>query len=200
MKGMKELKKYQISYYLAMLSILDLCENILYAENESWQCSFGHGEPVKLGIVLEAIDLGIDPKKGYSFVIDAHIIPQPNYLDEEIIDDAQSEGAGSKEELIRHVYESYGGVPVNIDAVQPAKASCGFSSFVAESHIDSMRDDYGDDIEVRHFQSLEDAMRFVRDFYTIYAALIFGFIDVILDSPLRAGGTGWDKIRQLTGR
>jgi hypothetical protein len=183
-----------------MLTILDLCENMLYVENESWQCSFGHGEPVKLGIILEAIDLGIDPEKGYSFVIDAHIIPQPNYLDEEIIADAQSEGARSREELIRQVYESYSGVPVNIDAVQPAKASCGFSSFVAESHIDSMRDDYGEDIEVRHFQSLEDAMRFVRDFYTIYAALIFGFIDVILDSPLRAGGTGWDKIRQMARR
>lgn len=185
---------------MVMLTISELCENMVYVENESWQCSFGHGEPVKLGIVLEAIDLGIDPKKGYSYVIDAHIIPQPNFLDEEILADAKSEGAKSTEDLIRLVYESYGGVAVNIDAVQPVKTSCGVSSFVAESSIDSMRDDYGDDIEVRHFQSLEDAMRFVRDFYAIYASLIFGFIDVILDSPLRAGGTGWDKIRQMAKR
>jgi hypothetical protein len=186
-----------------MLTILELSENILYVESISWQCSFGHGEPVKLGIVLEAIDLGVDPKKGYSFVIDAHIIPQPDYLDEDILEDARVECCGGRdelirrEELIRHVYENYGGVPVNIDAVQPAKASCGFSSFVADSSIGSMKDDFGGEVEMRHFQSLEEAMRFVRDFYAIYASLIFGFIDVILDSPLRAGGTGWDKIRQM---
>lgn len=183
-----------------MLTILELSENTLYVDNESWQCSFGHGEPVKLGIVLEAIDLGIDPAKGYSFVIDAHIIPQPGCLDDDILEDVKSEGCRDREEIIRHVYESYGGVPVNIDAVQPAKASCGISSFVADSSINSMRDDYGNEIEVRHFQNQEEAMRFVRDFYAIYASLIFGFIDVILDSPLRAGGTGWDKIRQMARR
>ncbi len=183
-----------------MLTILELSENTLYVDSKSWQCSFGHGEPVKLGIILEAIDLGIDPKKGYSFVIDAHIIPQADYLDVDILDDARSEGCRDREEIVRHVYENYGGVPVNIDAVQPAKASCGISSFVADSSINSMRDDYGNEIEVRHFQSLEEAMRFVRDFYAIYASLIFGFIDVILDSPLRAGGTGWDKIRQMARR
>lgn len=183
-----------------MLTIVELSENTLYVDSTSWQCSFGHGEPVKLGIVLEAIDLGIDPMKGYSFVIDANIIPQPNYLDPDILEDARLEGCCNSAELIRHVYEIYGGVPVNIDAVQPVKASCGISSFVAESKINSMRDDYGNEIEVRHFQSLEEAMRFVRDFYVIYASLIFGFIDVILDSPLRAGGTGWDKIRQMAKR
>jgi hypothetical protein len=183
-----------------MLTILELSENILYVDSKGWQCSFGHGEPVKLGIVLEAIDLGVDPKEGYSFVIDAHIIPQPDYLDVDILEDATSEGCHDRGEIIRHVYENYGGVPVNIDAVQPAKASCGISSFVAESKINSMSDDYGDEIEVRHFQCLEEAMRFVRDFYAIYASLIFGFIDVILDSPLRAGGTGWDKIRQMARR
>ena len=183
-----------------MPTILELSENMLYVEGKNWQCSFGHGEPVKLGIVLEAIDLGIDPKKGYSFVIDAHIIPQPNYLDEEILEDARAECGDCMEELIRQVYESYSGVPVNIDAVQPAKASCGFSSFVADSSIGSMKDNFGGEIEVRHFQSLEEAMRFVRDFYVIYASLVFGFIDVILDSPLRAGGTGWDKIRQMARR
>lgn len=183
-----------------MLTILELSENTLYVDSQSWQCSFGHGEPVKLGIVLEAIDLGIDPAKGYSFVIDAHIIPQPGCLDDDILEDLKYEGCRDREEIIRHVYESYGGVPVNIDAVQPVKASCGISSFVADSSINSMRDDYGNEIEVRHFQSLEEAMRFVRDFYVIYASLIFGFIDVILDSPLRAGGTGWDKIRQMARR
>ncbi len=183
-----------------MLTILELSENMLYVDSKGWQCSFGHGKPVKLGIVLEAIDLGVDPKKGYSFVIDAHIIPQPDYLDEDILEDARAECYGGKEELIRHVYESYSGVPVNIDAVQPAKASCGFSSFVADSSIGSMKDDFGGEIEMRHFQSLEEAMRFVRNFYAIYASLIFSFIDVILDSPLRAGGTGWDKIRQMARR
>jgi hypothetical protein len=34
-------------------------------------------------------------------------------------------------------------------------------------------------------------------FYAVYAPVIFDFIDVVLDHPLRVGGTGWDKIRQM---
>lgn len=183
-----------------MLTILELSENMLYVESESWKCSFGHGEPIKLGIVLEAIDLGADQSSGYSFIIDAHLIPQPEFMDEEIVEEAEADGIETKEELIRHVYEIYGGVPINIDAVQPAKASCGFSSFVADSSIEAMKNSSGEEIEVRHFQNLDEAMRFIRNFYVLYASIIFGFIDVILDSPMRAGGTGWDMIRQMARR
>jgi hypothetical protein len=53
-------------------------------------------------------------------------------------------------------------------------------------------------METRSFQDLEEAMCFARDFYAVYAPVIFGFIDVVLDNPLRAGGTGWDKIRLMS--
>ncbi len=181
-----------------MLTITELRDSLLYVESERWQCSFGYGEPVRLGLVLEAVDLGREDEDEFSFVIDASLIPQPEYLDGEIIEEAKAEGAKDREEQIRYIYESYGGVPVNIDAVQPAKASCGFSSFVAESSIRSLKSGSGEEMEVRHFHDQEEAMRFARDFYAIYAFVLFSFIDVVLDHPLRTGGTGWDKIRCMS--
>lgn len=180
-----------------MINIIELDENIIYVESDRWTCDFGYGSPVKLGLVLEAIDLGETDNDEFSYVIDAYLIPQPEYLDDDIAEEAREEGATNREELIRYVYDCYGGVPVNIDAVQPAKSSCGFSSFVAETSIDSVKGKSGDEIEVRHFQDIVEAMRFAREFYAVYAPVIFGFIDVILDNPLRTGGSGWDKIRQM---
>lgn len=83
------------------------------------------GEPVRLGLILEAVDLSGDGAGECTFVIDASLIPQPEYLDREIVEEAKAEGAKDRGEQIRYTYEGYGGVPVNIDAVQPAKASCG---------------------------------------------------------------------------
>ena len=183
-----------------MQIVKDISDSILYVENDQWHCGFGHGKPVKLGLVLEAVDLGQSGdcnEDNFPFVIDACLIPQPEHLDEELLDEAKSEGALNREEQIRYIYECYGGVPVNIDAVQPAKASCGFSSFVADSNISSVKAQSGEEIEVRHFQDQEEAMLFARDFYAAYAHVLIGFIDVVLDGSLRAGGTGWDKIRQM---
>ncbi|VVB68480.1 Uncharacterised protein [uncultured archaeon] len=183
-----------------MLTITELSDSLLYVESERWQCSFGHGEPVKLGLVLEAVHLGGGERGEYAFVMDASLIPQPEYLDEEIVEEAKTEGAKAREEQIRYAYEVYGGVPVNIDAVQPAKASCGFSSFVAESSIKSLKAGSDEEIEVRHFRDQEEAMRFARDFYAVYANVLFGFIDAVLDRSLPAGKTGWDRIRQMAKR
>ncbi|VVB72264.1 Uncharacterised protein [uncultured archaeon] len=180
-----------------MLDIRTLSESQLYVESDRWQCNFGHGEPVKLGLVLEAVDTGDGDGNGYSYVIDASLIPQPESMDREILQEAIEEGRETVEEQIRYAYECYGGVSVNIDAVQPAKASCGFSSFVAESNIRTRIAGTGEEMETRHFQDLEEAICFARDFYAVYAPVIFGFIDMVLDHPQRAGGTGWDKIRQM---
>ncbi len=161
-----------------MLTITELSNSLLYVESDRWQCSFGHGEPVRLGLVLEAVHLGGGEKGEYAFVIDASLIPQPKYLDDEIVEEAKAEGATSREEQIRYAYEVYGGVPVNIDAVQPAKASCGFSSFVAESSIKSLKVGSGEEMEVRHFRDQEEAMRFARDFYAVYANVLFSPITI----------------------
>jgi len=178
------------------LDITDLSDSLLYVEGDSWHCDFGHGRPVMLGLVLEAVDLGgID---GCSFVIDASLVPQPEYLTEEVLEQAKAECALTRSEMIRYVYECYGGVPVNIDALQPVKASCGFSSFVADSCIGSMKDESGEEMEVRSFENLADAMHFAREFYAANAQVLFEFIDIVLDRPLRSGGTGWDKIRRIT--
>ena len=184
-----------------MLNITELCDRQLYVESDRWQCSFGHGDPVRLGLVLEAVDLDKGGEE-YSFVIDACLIPQPESMDADILEEARSEMASSdgsdiRAEQIRYAYECYGGVPVNIDAVQPPKNSCGASSFMANSSIKTVIAGTGEEMETRHFQDLQEAMSFARDFYAVYASTIFGFIDVVLDHPLRAGGTGWDKIRQM---
>lgn len=179
-----------------MLNIIELCDRQLYVESDRWQCSFGYGEPVRLGLILEGVDLD-DGGDGYSFVIDAYLIPQPECMDRDILEEARSGGSDTRAEQIRYAYECYGGVPVNIDAVQPPRASCGASSFVAKSNIKTVIAGTGEEMETRHFQDLQEAMSFARDFYAIYAPVIFGFIDVVLDHPLRAGGTGWDKIRQM---
>ena len=182
---------------LTMLNITDLSERQLYVESDSWQCNYGYGEPVRLGLVLEAVDLALGDVEEFSYVIDAGLIPQFDFLDEEILAEARLDGLETQEELLRYAYECYGSVPVNIDAVQPAKASCGLSGFVANSSISSVIAGTGEEMETRHFQDLGEAMSFARDFYVVYAPVIFGFIDVVLDHPLRVGGTGWDKIRQM---
>ncbi|OPY55214.1 MAG: hypothetical protein A4E49_00515 [Methanosaeta sp. PtaU1.Bin112] len=180
-----------------MLSITDLNERQIYLESDRWQCNFGHGESVGLGLVLEAVDLSSGNDGGFSYVIEAGLIPQFAFLDEEICEEARMEGLETREDLLRYAYEFYGCVPVNIDAVQPPKASCGMSSFVADSSIGTVKAGTGEEMETRHFQDLGEALSFARDFYAVYAPVIFGFIDVVLDHPLRAGGTGWDKIRQM---
>ena len=178
------------------LSQSQLSESQIYIESERWQCSFGWGKPIKLGMVLEAVDLSSEGRD-FSYIIEASLIPQLEFLDEEILEEARAEGLNGAEEMLRYAYECYGGVPVNIDALQPAKASCGMSSFVAESSIDTVVTGTGEATESRHFQDLSEAITFACDFYAVYAPIIFGFIDVILDGPLRAGGTGWDKIKQM---
>ena len=180
-----------------MLNISELSDRQLYVESDRWQCSFGYGEPVRLGLVLEAVDRTPSDEEGFSYVIDACLIPQLDFLDAEILEDARSEGLGTREELLRYAYECNGGVPVNIDAVQPPKASCGMSSFVDNGNISTVITGTGEVMENRHFQDLEEAMSFARDFYAVYAPVIFSFIDVVLDHPLLVGGTGWDKIRQM---
>ena len=152
-----------------MLNITDLSGSQLYVESERWQCNFGYGEPVRLGLVLEAVDLTLSGEEGFSYVIDAGLIPQFDFLDEEILEEAKSEGLETREELLRYAYECYGGVPVNIDAVQPPKASCGMSSFVAKGNISTVIVGTGEEMETRHFQDLEEAMSFARDFYAVYA-------------------------------
>ena len=153
-----------------VLSQSQLSPSQIYIESQRWQCSFGWGEPIKLGMVLEAVDLS-PQGRDFSYIIEASLIPQLEFLDEEILEEARAEGLTTAEEMLRYAYECYGGVPVNIDALQPT--------------------------ESRHFQDLSEAITFARDFYAVYAPIIFGFIDVILDGPLRAGGTGWDKIKQM---
>jgi hypothetical protein len=54
-----------------MLDITELSDSQLFVESDRWQCSFGYGEPVRLGLVLEAVDLVSSDEEGFSYVIDA---------------------------------------------------------------------------------------------------------------------------------
>ena len=181
-----------------MLNILELDDRTIYAENDRWQCDLGSGKPVRLGVIFEAIAItdarNAQSNGSFSVIIDSHLIPQPECLDDEVVLEADEDGTGRREGLISGVYRLFGGVPVNIDAVQPAKASCGFSSFVADSKIASLNEQ---EMEVRCFKDAKEALKFARDFYAIYATGLFGFIDEVLDNPLRSGETGRDLLKQL---
>ncbi|NPV63132.1 MAG: hypothetical protein HPY61_10995 [Methanotrichaceae archaeon] len=178
-----------------MPDILELDRNLLYVEDENWQCCLKRGRNLLLGVVLEAANLG---GGDFPYVVDACLIPQPEGLHPDLIQEAEDEGAVDRDQLISYIYQNYGGVPVNIDALQPAKASCGFSSFVANTAIGSASGSTGSDQEVRRFENLEEAMTFARDFYAPYASLLFRWIDVILNQPLRTGNSGWEKLAYLT--
>jgi hypothetical protein len=161
-----------------MPNILELEDNLIYVEDEKWSCHFGYGEPIKLGLILEAVDLlGGDE---YPVVVEAHIIPQPEHLCKGIAKQAVDEGACSRVDLIRYLHRSCGGVPTNLDAIQAARASFGPSKII------------------RHFRDIEEAMKFAKEFYAINASGLFGLVDIVLDNPLREG-TGWDMIREMSG-
>ncbi len=183
-----------------MVAVLQLDEKTLYAEDEAWECEMEDGSTVGLGIVFEAVDLkgseGFEEEE-YSVIVEAEIVPRPESLDEEVILEVSEEENPSRESLIFDLYRHHGGVPVNIDALQPARASCGASAFVADQVVRSQKTASGQTIEVRHFRSVEDALQFTREFYAFMAAIVFEFLDWVLGQPLGIG-TGWDKMRMLS--
>ncbi|HPM26859.1 MAG TPA: hypothetical protein PLD96_05935, partial [Methanothrix sp.] len=84
-----------------MLSQSQLSQSQIYIESERWQCSFGWGEPVKLGMVLEAVDLS-PQGRDFSYIIEASLIPQLEFMDEEILEEARAEGLNGPEEMLRY--------------------------------------------------------------------------------------------------
>ncbi len=183
-----------------MVVVFQLDEKTIYAEDEGWKCELEDGSAVGLGVVFEAVDLkdseGFEEEE-YSVIVEAEIVPLPESLDEEVVLVVSEEENPSRERLIFDLYRHHGGVPVNIDALQPARASCGASAFVADQVVRSQKTTSGQTIEVRHFRSVEDALRFTREFYVFMTPIIFEFLDWVLDQPLGMG-TGWDKMRRLS--
>ena len=147
------------------------------------------------------MDLSVSPgfeDEEYSVVVEAAIVPRPESLDGDVVLEVCEEESPSRAGLILDLYRHYGGVPVNIDALQPARASCGASAFVADQVVRSRRTASGQMIEVRHFRSVEEALRFTREFYVFISSIVFEFLDYLLDQPL-GRGTGRDMIRRLAG-
>jgi len=182
-----------------MVEVLQLDGKTLYAEDDDWMVDLGDGAPAGLGIVFEAVDLSGTEGFGdeeYSIVVEAAIVPRPEGLDEEVVLEVSEEESPSRSALAFDVYRHYGGVPVNIDALQPARASCGASAFVADQVVRPEKTASGQMIEVRHFKTVEDALAFTREFYVFMSPIVFEFLDFLLDQPL-GRGTGWDMIRML---
>lgn len=183
-----------------MVEVFQLDEKTLYAEDEECRIELEDGSPLRLGIVFEAVDLagteGFEDEE-YSVVMEAAIVPSPESLDEDVILEVSEEERPSRHSLIFDLYRHYGGVPVNIDALQPARASCGASAFVADQVVRGQRTASGETIEVRHFRTVEDALAFTREFYVFMSPIVFEFLDWIFDQPL-GQGTGRDKIKMLS--
>ncbi len=180
--------------------LLSLDKRTLYAEDEGWRCELEDGSKVDLGIVFEAVDLSrtLGFEEEYPFVVEAAIVPRPEALDDEVVLEVSEEENPSRSALIFDIYRHYGGVPVNIDALQPARASCGASAFVTDQVVRPEKTASGQTIEVRHFRTIEDALTFTREFYVFISPIVFEFLDYLLDQPL-GQGTGWDMIRRLAG-
>jgi hypothetical protein len=183
-----------------MVKVLKLDGKTLYSEDDDWQLDLEVGSTVGLGVVFEAADLagteGFEDEE-YSVVVEAEIVPRPEDIDEEVVLEVSEDESPRRDRLIFDLYRHYGGVPVNIDALQPARASCGASAFVADQVVRGQKTATGETIEVRHFRTVEEALTFTREFYIIMAPIIFEFLDFILDQPLGTG-TGWDKMRMLS--
>ena len=182
-----------------MVEVLQLDGKTLYAEDKDWRVDLGDGAPIGLGIVFEAADLSGTEGFGdeeYSVVVEAAILPRPEEVDEEVVLEVSEEESPSRGALVLDVYRHYGGVPVNIDALQPARASCGASAFVADQVVRPEKTASGQTIEVRHFKNIEDALAFTREFYIFMSPIVFEYLDWVLDQPL-GSGTGWDMIRRL---
>jgi len=183
-----------------MVAIFQLDDKTVYAEDQEWRVELEDGSAVELGVVFEAADLagteGFEDEE-YSVIVEAEILPRPESLDEEVVLEVSEDEDPSRERLIFDLYRHYGGVPVNIDALQPARSSCGASAFVADQVVRGQKTASGKPIEVRHFRTVEDALTFTREFYIFMSPIIFEFLDWVLDQPL-GGGTGWDKIRRLS--
>ncbi len=183
-----------------MVEVIQLDKKTLYAEDDDWQVDLGDGAPIGLGVVFEAVDLAGTEGFGdgeYSVVVEAAIVPRPEDLDEEVVLEVSEEESPRRERLIFDLYRHYGGVPVNIDALQPARASCGASAFVADQVLRPEKTSSGTTIEMRFFRTVEDALTFTREFYVVMSPIIFKFLDFLLDQPLWMG-TGWDKMRMLS--
>jgi hypothetical protein len=181
------------------VEVLQLDGKTLYAEDDGWRCQLEDGSIAGLGIVFEAVDLSGSPgfeEEEYSFVVEAAIVPRPEALDGDVVLEVCEEETPSRGRLILDLYRHYGGVPVNIDALQPARASCGASAFVADQVVRGRRTASGQMIEVRHFRSVEEALTFTREFYVFISPIVFQFLDYLLDQPL-GRGTGRDMIRRL---
>ena len=181
------------------VEVLQLDGKSLYAEADGWRCELEDGSIAGFGIVFEAVDLSGSPgfeDEEYSVVVEAAIVPRPESLDGDVVLEVCEEESPSRAGLILDLYRHYGGVPVNIDALQPARASCGASAFVADQVVRSRRTASGQMIEVRHFRSVEEALTFTREFYVFISPIVFQFLDYLLDQPL-GRGTGRDVIRRL---
>jgi hypothetical protein len=200
MRSAQGLKQIEERRREEMVAVFQLDGKTLYAEDDDWQLDLGEGSIVGLGVVFEAVDLagteGFEDEE-YSVVVEAEIVPQPEGIDEEVVLEVSEDESPSRQGLVFDLYRHYGGVPVNIDALQPARASCGASAFVADQVVRGRKTASGTTIEVRHFRTVEDALTFTREFYIIMAPIIFEFLDWVLDQPL-GQGTGWDKMRMLS--
>ena len=184
------------------VEVLQLDGKTLYAEDDGWRCEQEDGSIVGLGIVFEAVDLSGSPgfeDEEYSVVVEAAIVPRPESLDDYVVLEVCEEESPSRDRILLDLYRHYGGVPVNIDALQPARASCGASAFVADQVVRPEKTASGTTIEVRHFRSVEEALAFTREFYVFISPIVFEFLDYLLDQPL-GQGTGRDMIWRLAGK
>jgi len=178
--------------------INDLSDCMVYIQNNEWSCVLDNDKPVKLGLVVEAIDMTeIDSQydnEPYPVVLECSIVVDTKSLSKRYLKRIYDNDGNEWRKLPKEAwqYESYtysGGVPVDLETITSnAKSN-------VDNELRTWFNQRRGEFKVRQFRTIEDALQYAKDVYTQNAIALFGLVGFYLDKTVNlVGTTGWDII------
>jgi len=167
-------------------------ENMIWFEDPSWYAVLDD-KKIKLGLMCEAFDLR-DIEEGhdlelYPVILECSIMVQPKDISKKYKKEAKESMAYAD---IFGLYRYGGGVSVDMESITSKAASDVDSEVIRQKHAT-----FHQEIKVRHFQDIEDAIQYAKDVYAYNATAVFDTIGFVFDQAVnRMGTTGWDIIEK----
>jgi len=176
--------------------ILELDENVIYIDDESFKCQLDDDKDIYLGLICEAIDMReLDEKYDndpYPVVMETEIVVSPRSLNSDYLRSANEYENMSLDSDEMKIYVSYrycGGVPVNMESIK------GSMTCDVDSEVRTRNHGLYGEIKIRYFRSVADALRYAKTVYKHNAQALFGLVGFYLDRAVNLlGVTGWDII------
>jgi hypothetical protein len=181
------------------IKVIELWDGSLWVERPGWACTFGGGEDgedmeLPLGVLFrirDAVDEGIishnSPEAGRPWVVESVILPQPEGLTARAREVMGARPEDCREEVIYHMADYFGGVPVDTQSINPANSE--------PERIPGLKLPAG--IEMPLFPTKDEAVAFCREKVGVLDA-VMGLIGFYLDRPVnRMGESGWEYLRQI---